>query len=88
LSLNQTFSRTVLTGLTVLLALLSLYLFGGEVIRSFTLAMLLGIGIGVFSSVYIAAPVLIAFKLRPADDGEGDGDDTEEQEQPAGKALA
>lgn len=77
LSLNQTFSRTVLTGLTVLLALLSLYLFGGEVIRSFTLAMLLGIGIGVFSSVYIAAPVLIAFKLRPADE---EGDETKEDE--------
>jgi SecD/SecF fusion protein len=64
-SLNQTLSRTILTGLTVLLALLSLYLFGGEVIRSFTFAMLFGVGIGVFSSVYIAAPVLIAFKLRP-----------------------
>ncbi len=64
-SLNQTLSRTILTGLTVLLALLALYLFGGEVIRSFTFAMLFGVGIGVFSSVYIAAPVLIAFKLRP-----------------------
>lgn len=64
-SLNQTLSRTILTGLTVMLALLSLYLFGGEVIRSFTFAMLFGVGIGVFSSVYIAAPVLIAFKLRP-----------------------
>lgn len=86
LSLNQTFSRTVLTGLTVLLALLSLYLFGGEVIRSFTLAMLIGIGIGVFSSVYIAAPVLIAFKLRPSDD-EGDDDKVDgEVIAPAGKA--
>ncbi|KXG86806.1 protein translocase subunit SecDF [Agrobacterium bohemicum] len=73
LSLNQTLSRTILTGLTVMLALLSLYLFGGEVIRSFTFAMLFGVGIGVFSSVYIAAPVLIAFKLRPG------GNDTEDE---------
>ncbi|NTE86577.1 protein translocase subunit SecDF [Agrobacterium rubi] len=72
-SLNQTLSRTILTGLTVMLALLSLYLFGGEVIRSFTFAMLFGVGIGVFSSVYIAAPVLIAFKLRPG------GNDTEDE---------
>ena len=76
-SLNQTLSRTILTGLTVLLALLSLYLFGGEVIRSFTFAMLFGVGIGVFSSVYIAAPVLIAFKLRP------EGKDAEEDATPA-----
>lgn len=72
-SLNQTLSRTILTGLTVMLALLALYLFGGEVIRSFTFAMLFGVGIGVFSSVYIAAPVLIAFKLRPSgNDAEDD----------------
>lgn len=64
-SLNQTLSRTILTGLTVLLALASLYLFGGEVIRSFTFAMLFGVLIGVFSSVYIAAPILILFNLRP-----------------------
>lgn len=65
LSLNQTLSRTILTGLTTMLALLALYLFGGEVIRSFTFAMLFGVAIGVFSSIYIAGPVLIAFKLRP-----------------------
>ncbi|MBA3041700.1 MAG: protein translocase subunit SecDF [Alphaproteobacteria bacterium] len=64
-SINQTLSRTVLTGSTTLLALLALYLFGGEVIASFTLAMLFGVLVGTFSSVYIAAPVLIAFKLRP-----------------------
>ena len=64
-SINQTLSRTVLTSTTTLLALASLYLFGGEVIASFTLAMLFGVAIGTFSSIYIAAPVLIAFKLRP-----------------------
>jgi SecD/SecF fusion protein len=74
-SLNQTLSRTILTGLTVLLALASLYLFGGEVIRSFTFAMLFGVLIGVFSSVYIAAPILILFNLRPDSkaDEESDG---------------
>lgn len=74
-SLNQTLSRTILTGLTVMLALLSLYLFGGEVIRSFTFAMLFGVGIGVFSSIYIAAPVLIAFNLRPSSTDADDKDD-------------
>ncbi|GEO84891.1 MULTISPECIES: protein translocase subunit SecDF [Alphaproteobacteria] len=64
-SINQTLSRTVLTASTTLLALLALYFFGGEVIASFTLAMLFGVMIGTFSSIYIAGPVLIAFKLRP-----------------------
>lgn len=64
-SINQTLSRTVLTGSTTLLALVALYLFGGEVIASFTLAMLFGVLVGTFSSIYIAAPILIAFKLRP-----------------------
>ena len=48
-----------------MLALAALYLFGGEVIRSFTFAMLFGVAIGTYSSIYIAAPILIAFKLRP-----------------------
>ncbi|MGO6905001.1 hypothetical protein ACCS96_33035, partial [Rhizobium ruizarguesonis] len=52
-------------------ALLALFLFGGEVIRSFTFAMLFGVALGTFSSIYIAAPVLIVFRLRPeAPDGE------------------
>ncbi|MGG7517491.1 protein translocase subunit SecDF [Allorhizobium undicola] len=63
-SINQTLSRTILTSVTTLLALLALFLFGGEVIRSFTFAMLFGVAVGTFSSIYIAAPVLIAFKLR------------------------
>jgi SecD/SecF fusion protein len=64
ISINQTLSRTVLTGLTTMIALSALYIFGGEVIRSFTFAMLFGVAVGTFSSIYIAAPVLIAFKLR------------------------
>ena len=63
-SINTTLSRTILTSATTMIALLALYIFGGEVIRSFTFAMLFGVGVGTFSSIYIAAPVLIAFKLR------------------------
>jgi SecD/SecF fusion protein len=64
-SINQTLSRTILTSATMLLALVALFLFGGDVIRSFTAAMLFGVAVGTFSSIYIAAPVLIVFKLRP-----------------------
>ena len=65
LSMNQTLSRTVLTGLTTLFALTALWLFGGEVIRSFVFAMLFGIIVGTYSSIFIAGPLLILFKLRP-----------------------
>jgi preprotein translocase subunit SecF/SecD/SecF fusion protein len=58
LSINETLSRTILTGATALAVLISLYLFGGEVIRSFNLAMLLGVVIGTYSSIFIAAPLL------------------------------
>ncbi len=64
LSINQMLSRTVLTSVTTLLALLALYIFGGEVIQSFTFAMIFGVVVGTFSSIFIAAPVLILFKLR------------------------
>lgn len=65
LSMNQTLSRTVLTGLTTLMALAALYLFGGEVIRSFVFAMLFGILVGTYSSIFVAGPLLILFRLRP-----------------------
>jgi SecD/SecF fusion protein len=65
LSMNETLSRTILTGLTTLLALSALYLWGGEVIASFTIAMIFGILIGTYSSVFVAGPLLILFKLRP-----------------------
>ncbi|HBF31586.1 protein translocase subunit SecF, partial [Rhizobium sp.] len=73
-SINQTLSRTILTSVTTLLALLALFLFGGEVIRSFTFAMLFGVLVGTFSSIYIAAPVLIAFRLRPDSPNRADED--------------
>lgn len=59
LSVNETLSRTTMTSLTLVLSLLSLLIFGGEVIRGFTAAMLLGVVVGTYSSIYIAAPMLI-----------------------------
>ena len=58
LSINETLSRTILTGATALAVLLALYIFGGEVIRNFNLAMLMGVIIGTYSSIFIAAPLL------------------------------
>ena len=79
LSVNQTLSRTILTGLTTLLALTALYMFGGEVIASFTIAMIFGIIIGTYSSVFVAGPLLILFKLRPeAMQRPEDGEETAE----------
>ncbi len=71
-SVNQMMSRTVLTSATTAVAIAALVIFGGEVIRSFTVAMLFGVVVGTFSSIYIAAPVLILFKLRPESFGKKD----------------
>ncbi len=68
LSVNNTLSRTVMTSLTTLLALLSLFIFGGEVIRPFALTMIIGVIIGTYSSVFIAVPTLLIFKFRPQDE--------------------
>ncbi|TPJ34450.1 protein translocase subunit SecDF [Mesorhizobium sp. B2-8-3] len=81
-AINETLSRTTLTSVTTSLALLALVLFGGEVIRSFTLAMLFGVVFGTYSSIFIAAPLLILFRLRPQAA-------TEEEKKPVnGKAVA
>lgn len=58
LSINETLSRTVLTGVTTIAVLVALYLLGGAVIRNFTFAMLFGVIIGTYSSIFIAAPIL------------------------------
>jgi len=63
-SVNETLSRTTQTSLTTVLVLLALFIFGGEVIRSFVAAMIFGVAIGTYSSIYIAAPVLVYFRLR------------------------
>jgi preprotein translocase SecF subunit len=58
-SINSVLPRTLLTSVTTLIALLSLYIFGGEVIRGFTFAMIWGVLVGTYSSIFIASPVLI-----------------------------
>ncbi|KZD10990.1 protein translocase subunit SecF [Oceanibaculum pacificum] len=64
LSLNETLSRTVLTSGTTLLAIIALFAFGGPVIREFTGALIFGIVIGTFSSIFISAPLLLNLNLR------------------------
>ena len=59
LSINETLSRTAMTSFTTLLALFALYLFGGEVIRGFSIALIWGIVIGTFSTIWVAVPVLL-----------------------------
>jgi SecD/SecF fusion protein len=75
LSMNQTLSRTILTGVTTLLALIALYIWGGEVIQSFVFAMIFGILVGTYSSIFVAGPLLILFRLRPdtLESGQGTG---------------
>jgi SecD/SecF fusion protein len=68
LAVNSTLSRTVLTGPTSFMALAALAIFGGEVIRSFTVSMLFGVLVGTYSSVFIAAPLLIYLKLKTRGD--------------------
>jgi preprotein translocase subunit SecF len=70
MSINDTLSRTLMTSVTTLLALSALFIFGGEVIRSFTFAMIWGVVIGTYSTVFVAAPILLFLNLRPAPDSE------------------
>ena len=63
ISINETLSRTIMTSLTTLLALISIYLFGGEILKGFSLAMILGVILGTYSSIYIACPTLVSFKV-------------------------
>jgi len=77
MSINQTLSRTVMTSVTTLIALLALFFFGGEVIRDFIIAMMWGVIIGTYSSIFVAVPLLLY--LRPR---RGDEDEAPHQEQP------
>ena len=63
ISINETLSRTIITSITTLLALLSIYLFGGEILKGFSLAMILGVIFGTYSSIYIANPILVLLKV-------------------------
>ena len=63
LSINETLSRTIITSLTTLLALGSIYILGGEILRGFSFAMILGVIIGTYSSIFVASPILKFFKV-------------------------
>ena len=63
LSINETLARTIITSVTTLLALVSIYLLGGEVLRGFSFAMILGVIIGTYSSIFVASPILKFFKV-------------------------
>ena len=63
ISINETLSRTVITSATTLLALVSIYLFGGEILKGFSLAMILGVIFGTYSSIYIANSVLVKLNV-------------------------
>jgi preprotein translocase subunit SecF len=68
MSVNQTLSRTILTSLTVFMVLVVLFIFGGAVIHDFTFALLVGTIAGVYSTVFIASPIVLLFeKIRPSD---------------------
>jgi len=66
-SLNQTLSRTIMTGVTTLLVLGSLYIFGGEAISGFSIALIVGVLVGTYSSIYIASATALALKVTPTD---------------------
>ena len=66
-SINQTLSRTIITGVTTLLVLIALFFLGGEIIHSFAAALIFGIIIGTYSSIYIASPVTLALGITKQD---------------------
>ena len=63
LSINETLSRTIITSVTTLLALISIYILGGEILRGFSFAMILGVIIGTYSSMFVASPILKILKV-------------------------
>ncbi len=63
LSINETLARTIITSATTLLALLSIFILGGEILRGFSFAMILGVIIGTYSSIFVASPILKFFKV-------------------------
>ena len=67
ISLNQTLSRTIMTSLTTLLVLIALFIFGGEIIHDFALALIVGVVVGTYSSIYVASPITLALGISKAD---------------------
>ncbi len=66
-SLNQTLSRTIITSFTTILVLMALFIFGGEIIHGFTLALLIGVGIGTYSSIYVASTSILMLGISKQD---------------------
>ena len=87
-SLNEMLSRTILTSGTTLLAVLSIFVFGGEVLRGFAFALIWGIVIGTYSSMYIALPVLLQFNIGLDDTGRGDDATQDEADEEPGEDKA
>jgi len=83
-SINDTLSRTTMTSVTTILALLALYIFGGPVIRGFSFALIWGVIIGTYSSVFVAAPLLLFIKIRrgAVASGRGPADEEPAEAQP------
>jgi preprotein translocase SecF subunit len=63
ISINETLSRTLITSVTTLIALLSIYFLGGQILKGFSLAMILGVIFGTYSSIYIANPILVLLNV-------------------------
>lgn len=72
-SLNETLARTLVTSLTTLLALVCLFMFGGEVLRGFVAALIFGVVIGTYSSLFLASPLLILLGVHRGQDDDADG---------------
>lgn len=83
-AINQTLGRTIMTSLTTLLALVALYVFGGEVIQGFVYALIFGIVIGTYSSIFVASPVLLLINIKRSTlEGLNDDKDDDAQGQEA-----
>ena len=63
LSINETLSRTIITSVTTLLALFSIFILGGEILKGFSFAMIMGVFIGTYSSIFVASPILKYLKV-------------------------
>jgi SecD/SecF fusion protein len=63
-ALNSTFGRTINTSMTIFVVLLAIFIFGGETIRGFSFALLIGIVIGTYSSLFVATPIYVDLELR------------------------
>jgi preprotein translocase SecF subunit len=73
LSLNETLSRTIITGCTAIFALIGLLFLGGEALSGFAIAMLFGIIVGTYSSLYVAAPAILIWGVKRGREGETRG---------------